>query len=221
MVSIQELRAILLFQDLSSSSLQSLAEIAVPTVFEDGQIILQEGDEEKPVYFIRQGTVRIYHSSYEGREQTLAYLEAGAAFNLPPVFTGSHRVPASAAAVGRVKAISFAPQPFRRLVSQNAEIAVAILRDLSEKLEHFTNLTHDLSLRSVRARLARFLLEQSRSTTTGEVWTQEKIAAQIGTVREVVSRTMRAFIREGLIRTERQNIRLLDIERLEEEANAG
>lgn len=221
MVSIREIQAIPLFQNLSSASRQSLAEIANAVSYVDGQIILQEGDEDKPAYFILQGTVRIYRSSYEGREQTLSYLEKGAAFNLPPVFSDSHRTPASAAAVGVVRVICFAPEPFRSLVGRNAEIAMALLRDLSEKLERFTNLAHDLSLRSVRARLARFLLEQGRSGTAGEVWTQEKIAAQIGTVREVVSRTMRAFVREGLVRMERQKIRLLDEKKLEEEAESG
>ena len=124
-------------------------------------------------------------------------------------------------AVGRVNVVGFMQADFRYLTSQNPEISRAVLRDLSEKLEHFTNLAHDLSLRSVRARLAHFLLEQAQASSPTETWTHEKIAAQIGTVREVVSRMMRTFIREGLIRTERQNIILLDAEKLQEEADSS
>ncbi|MEA3396118.1 MAG: helix-turn-helix domain-containing protein [Chloroflexota bacterium] len=49
-------------------------------------------------------------------------------------------------------------------------------------------------------------------------WTQEEIAAQLGTVREVVSRTLRAFVKEGVIKMERQHISVLDLEALERAA---
>jgi CRP/FNR family transcriptional regulator len=49
-------------------------------------------------------------------------------------------------------------------------------------------------------------------------WTQEEIAAQIGTVREVVARTLRAFADAGLLRMERHRIVLLDRAGLEAEA---
>jgi CRP/FNR family transcriptional regulator len=49
-------------------------------------------------------------------------------------------------------------------------------------------------------------------------WTQEEIAAQIGTVREVVARTLRAFADAGLLRMEQHRIFLLDRAGLEAEA---
>jgi len=49
-------------------------------------------------------------------------------------------------------------------------------------------------------------------------WTQQEMAAQIGTVREVVARTLRAFADAGLLRVERHRIILLDRAGLEAEA---
>lgn len=178
-----------------------------------------EGEPDKPVFFLFEGNVRVVRASADGREQDLIHLRPGEALNLPAAFSSDHRAPASAIAVGSVKMLSIPGAELRRLVSEQPEIALAILRDLSDRLRHFTNLTHDLSLRNVRGRLARFLL--TRASEPGRAdWTQEQIAAQIGSVREVVSRTLRAFAREGLVKIERQRILIQNIEALKAEAES-
>jgi len=91
------------------------------------------------------------------------------------------------------------------------------LQELSDCGRHLGGLAYDLSLRSVRGRLARFLLMQANSPSSAR-WTHEQIAMQIGTVREVVSRTMLAFVKEGLVRLERGRIVIADAERLGREA---
>jgi CRP/FNR family transcriptional regulator len=66
--------------------------------------------------------------------------------------------------------------------------------------------------------LARFLIEQADAGTLSRGWTQDEIAAHLGTVRDMVSRTLRAFNDAGLIHSQRQSILLLDRRGLEEEA---
>ncbi len=95
---------------------------------------------------------------------------------------------------------------------------MAILQDFAGRLDHLTNLVEDLSLRTVRGRLARFLLEHADSIQAARNWTHDEIAANLGTVRDMVGRTLRAFADAGLVRIERQRIVLLDREGLEAEA---
>jgi CRP/FNR family transcriptional regulator len=95
---------------------------------------------------------------------------------------------------------------------------LAILEDFAARLDHLTNLVEDLSLRTVRGRLARFLLAQGESGSVTRRWTQGEIAARLGTVRDVVGRTLRAFADAGLVRMDRQRIVLTDREGLEVEA---
>jgi len=100
-----------------------------------------------------------------------------------------------------------------------------MLREFANRLDHLTNLVEDLSLRTVRGRLARFLLEHapagpSETTNASGVtlrWTQDEIAAHLGTVRDMVGRTLRSFGDAGLVRMDRQRIVLLDREGLEAE----
>jgi CRP/FNR family transcriptional regulator len=127
--------------------------------------------------------------------------------------------PASAASVGETTLMAIATRDFRRVVSETPEIALAVLGDLAHRLRYMTELAYDLSLRNVRERLAHFLLKQATATDSETPpWTQEEIAMQIGTVREVVSRTLRAFVKEGLIAMRRQRIEIVDQQALAMEA---
>lgn len=185
--------------------------------YSTGQIIMEEGDLDKPVFFILEGSVRAYRTNLDGRQQTLTYLTTGSGFNIPAAFSASHKAPASAEATTPVKSLEISQVDFSHIVSETPEISLAVLSDLSNRLEYFSDLVHDVSLRSVRSRLARFLLEQSHLTDRPN-WTQEEIAMQIGTSREVVSRALRSLIQEGLIKTDRQRILIIDEAALKTEA---
>ena len=210
-----------LFAQVPPDALSKLEAVASRRTYEDGQVIMVEGDPSTPVLFVLEGTIRAFHTNPDGREQTLHLLGPGSAVNLPVAFASEASAPASAMALGQVRLLAVGQYDLRRVVSETPSLALVMMRDLSEKLRHFTNLTYDLSLRSVRGRLASFLLEQADAEMDSPVrWTHEAIAARIGTVREVVSRTMRAFVKEGLIKLERQRVTVLDRQALEAEADS-
>ncbi|MBM4430728.1 MAG: winged helix-turn-helix domain-containing protein, partial [Chloroflexi bacterium] len=85
--------------------------------------------------------------------------------------------------------------------------------------DHLTDLVEDLSLRTVRARLARFLLEHAEEQEVPRRWTQDEMAARLGTVRDMIGRTLKAFADAGLLRMDRQRIVLLDRQGLQTEAD--
>ena len=66
-----------------------------------------------------------------------------------------------------------------------------LLHELAERMTKLTNLAAGLSLHTVRARLANFLIELANDPQTTDGWTQDEVAAEIGTVRDVVGRLMR------------------------------
>ena len=218
MVTAQELERIGLFAGLSPAAQQRILAVAAVRRYEDGQLILLEGSREAPVLFVLCGAVRVYRTSLEGREQNMIHLHAGDALNMPAAFADPGSVPASAMARGHVKLISIPRAEFRRIVSQTPEIALAVLGDVSRKLYHLTELSRDLGLRTVRSRLARFLLQHIQQADDAPIrWTHQEIAAQVGTVREVVSRTLRSFVEDGLIEMQRHRIVVRDPEALRQE----
>ena len=90
-------------------------------------------------------------------------------------------------------------------------LALLLLRVLAERVQHLSQSLYGLGLLSVRARLARFLLsERAMHHETPTRWTHAQIAARVGTVRVVVSRTLSAMASQGLIRLDRQRIEIID-----------
>lgn len=212
------LRRIALFASLSEGTLARLAACAVQRVYGPGEIILVEGAPCEAAYFLAEGFVRVYRLSPGGREQVLVRLGPGQALNTVPPFRAQCVNHATVEALSRVVAYAVPTAEFRCITGECPDLALALLRDFAERLHHLTNLVEDLSLRTVRGRLARFLLKQAEAGQVSHRWTQEEMAAYLGTVRDVVGRALRAFADAGLIRLERHRIVLLDREGLEAEA---
>ena len=231
-ITTQALRHISLFVDLSDDALVRVARVAYTRTYASGETVIFEGDPCQAVYFIVEGQVRVYRLSPGGREQVLARLGPGQTFNTAPPFQhrGQGINHATVEALTPLTLYAVASDDFRRLVGEYPELALTILQDFAGRLDHLANLVEDLSLRTVRGRLARFLLEHASTTggmsalsgatdadTVTRHWTQEEIAAYLGTVRDMVGRTLRAFAAAGLLRMDRQRIVLLDREGLEAE----
>jgi len=232
-----------LFTDLSDETLARTARAAYARTYAPGETVIFEGDPCRAAYFVAEGQVRVYRLSPGGREQVLVRLGPSQAFNTVPPFQPHGLNHATVEALTPVTLYAITCEDFRRLVGECPELALAILQDFASRLDHLTNLVEDLSLRTVRGRLARFLLEHTSAEPSGRAdsaelaadsgrglgevaeadavtrrWTQEEIAAHLGTVRDMIGRTLRAFADAGLVRMDRQRIVLLDREGLEAEA---
>lgn len=222
----QALRRISLFNGLSDSALARVADAAIRRTYTPGEIIIIEGDPCQAAYFVAEGQVRVYRLSPGGREQVLVQLGPGQAFNTVPPFQPRGINHANVEALTPVTLYAIPCDDLHRLVGERPEMALVLLRDFAGRLDHLTNLVEDLSLRTVRGRLARFLLEHAPTDLSGTAeagavtqrWTQEEIAVHLGTVRDMVGRTLRAFADAGLIQMNRQRLVLLDREGLEAEA---
>jgi CRP/FNR family transcriptional regulator len=221
MTTATDIQAVPLFADLSIEAQRRLSVAATVRSYDDGQMIVLQGDRSAPVFFVIDGRVRIFRTNLDGREQTLILLREGEAFNVPAAFISEGGAPANAVADGPVRLLSIARVPLSRIVCQVPEIACAVLRDLSQRLYHLTELTHDLGLLTVRGRLARFLMTYAQQDgATPLRWTHQEIASRLGTVREVISRTLRAFVKEGLIDVQRHRIVIVDAKALSREAES-
>ena len=218
MITVEALSQLSFFAALGEDDLLDIAPYIHQRTFSPGQIIAMEGQPCQAVYCVAQGVVRMYRLSLEGREQVLAYLGPGQSFNLVPVLDGGPNL-ATAEAVTKVRLYTISCQRFHQIVRDHGEVALVILEDLAAEVRRLSDMVEDLALYTVRARLARFLLAQAEGSSSSHPWTQEEIAAMIGTVREMVGRTLRDFGIAGLIRRERNRIIVLDREGLEREAS--
>lgn len=202
---------------LDDDVLQEMAAHIHERTFSPGQVVILEGDPCQAVYFVVRGLVRTSRLSLEGREYVLAYLGPGESFNLVPALDGGpHLATVEALTEGMLYTIPC--KHFRRIVHEYPEVALPVLERLAAEVRRLSDAVEGLALHTVRTRMARFLLTQAEDPQPPHRWTQEEIAARIGTVREMVGRTLRAFASAGLIRRERGRIVVVNRAGLEQEA---
>ena len=202
---------------LQEAVLKCLSSTTQQRIYAPEQPIIYEGERCEAAYFILDGTVRIFKMSSQGRQQILINLGAGQAFNTVPAFQEHGINPSSAVAVTPVTLLILYKDDIDDAIQRCPDLALVIIHDFAERLSHLSGLAGDLALLPVRARLARFLLDEIANPQAAR-WTHEEMASRVGSVREVVNRILRDFIKQGLIRKDRQQLVIVDQEALEHEA---
>jgi CRP/FNR family transcriptional regulator len=211
-----DLRRVEMLSSLDDRTLGALAAAAQEVVASPGQVIVAEGSVCPPVFSVVRGSVRLFRTNVDGRDLTLARCAPGSLLFLAAAFGSDTSAHATSQAVEPTRLVKIPQREFRRITSGSPDLTSAVLRELSDGQRRAMGLASDLGLVTVRGRLARFLLESSRCDgPPPSRWTHEEIAASIGSVREVVSRTLMAFVRDGLIDRHRHRIEVLDPEALE------
>jgi CRP/FNR family transcriptional regulator len=103
-----------------------------------------------------------------------------------------------------------------QLLEEYSSLTWAVIQALAERVQRLMNQVEDLSLRTVESRVARLLVEEATDLfLIRRQWeTQAELAARLGTVPDVLNRTLRKFAEQGLIKVDRQRIQILEKERL-------
>ncbi len=210
-----------IFSDLSESELKFLSERAVSRRYASGDLIFSEGDPCTGLYIVESGGVRVFKTSAGGREQVLTIEHAGSSIAELPVFDGGN-YPASASAASECVLLFISRSDFRALCLEHPEVALKVLRMVGLRLRRLVGIIEELSFTTVRHRLAALLLrlarEAGKSSGRAEFKIEasnQELASQIGTVRELVSRNLSRFQAEGLIAMEGKNITIPDLAKLQ------
>jgi CRP-like cAMP-binding protein len=196
------------FRDLPAPDREGVARLATMRTLVRGEILALEGEPCTTVYFVIQGRLRAIKSSPQGREQVVSELLPGQTFYLPPALDGGP-LPATTQAATRATLLGFSQRDFLALLQNHRAIAMQVLVDFARRLRQLSSLVETLSLRSVPDRLARLLLEQVQAPTDHQL-TQREMAAQLGTVREVLARALARFEDNGWIHLRRGVIEVVD-----------
>jgi CRP/FNR family transcriptional regulator, anaerobic regulatory protein len=162
---------------------------------------------------VASGRVRVGLTAENGREILLYRLGPGDACLLSTsALLSDEALPAEAVAETEVEALVVPAERFDRLIAEDAAFRHDALRAYAERVAGLVVMIEDVLFRALPQRLARWLLARAKDGVVAA--THQEIAAELGTAREVVTRALSHFEREGLIAADRRHIRLVDRERL-------
>lgn len=218
-----------LFGGLSPERLEGIAALLIAKQYADQEIIFHAGDVGNGLYIVRKGGVAIRLTSPGGKEVILSLLGRGDVFGELALIDGDPRS-ADALARGETQLLMLPREAFLRHVSEQQELMMQLLVSLSRQVRRITGLVHDAAFLDVRGRLAHTLLELARTLgqpgPSGAVHvprpTQQDLANMIGGVsRESINKWLRTYEQQGILRQERGQIALLDLDRLRQEIDEG
>lgn len=207
-------------QMLSSEVIEAVAAAGQPRRYPQGGVIFLEEEPAAGLYLIEEGDVRISRYSREGREYILNIFHRGDTFNHVAALDGGLN-PATAVAHTTAQVWRITHEDLRCLAARYPTLAWALAVSMARQNRYLLGIVQDLSMRDVRGRLAKLLLEQARAAEDGTarpLLTQEEMASRLGTVREVVGRVLRSLAADGTIEFNRHRIVILDRARLEADA---
>lgn len=210
-----------LFQDLHDEDLRAIASIVRERHYRRQMLVFLEGEPLDAIYFIRKGSVKVYTTGSDGREQILNILGARDFFPHVGLLEGGV-YPATAETLEDIDLGLLRREEFRQLLREHPDIAIRLLEAMGEKLRGLQNQVKDMGLRNVPGRLASLLLrlaERHGEPAPDGVripleLTHQEFANLAGTSRESVSRALTSFRKEGCIRMDDAHIVIVDSEKL-------
>jgi len=210
------LKSVSLFADLTVGELVFLSEHSSVRHIAANELIFTEGDPCAGLFIIQSGAVKIFKTAPNGREQVLGIERAGNSVAELPVFDGG-TYPASTLAVEESVLLFIRKEDFRALCLQHPEVALKVLRVVGKRLRGLVGIIEELSFATVRQRLIGYLLRMARLAPAGKHGVEfalpvshQELAAELGTVRELVSRNLSRLQAEGLIKLQARSILVPD-----------
>ncbi|HEX6817775.1 MAG TPA: Crp/Fnr family transcriptional regulator [Ktedonobacterales bacterium] len=205
-----------LFANLDTDSLRELAAVTRRRSYQAGEIIFHRDDPGQVLFVIREGKVRIYVTSSDGQEVTLAVLAPGDHFGELALLDG-HPRSASAITLEPVEVYALRRSDFINTVMRHPRIAVEVMTVLSRRLRDTDRMVEDLLFLDVHGRVAKKLLDLAEQhgveTSEGILidmrLTQADLAALVGSSRESVNKVIGYFLDKRFISTEKRKITIL------------
>lgn len=191
------------------------------TTVPGGRFIAREGERCEHMTFLLDGGVRVYKTGGTGREITLYRLEPGESCILTvSSILSDQEFPAHAVTEGEVEALLVPASAFRDWVGRFGAWQRYVFDLLSHRLAAVIEVVNEVSFRRLDARLAAYLAEHGGAAADGTLeTTHEKIAGDLGSSREVVSRMLKEFERANLIALSRGHIHIADLAALHDLAS--
>jgi CRP/FNR family transcriptional regulator len=172
-------------------------------------LIYAEGDSCGQIAFVLKGEIRVFKASASGREITLYEIGRGdtCILNASCILSNTG-YPANALSLVKTEVLLLPALVFRQLLETYQEMRVFVYTMLSYRLTLVMNLVEEIVFNRMDNRLFDYLVECSENGIVSR--THQRIANDLGTSREVVSRLLKDFQTRGTLRFSRSHIEIVD-----------
>jgi CRP-like cAMP-binding protein len=192
------------------------------------QRIYFEGETAEHLYLVAMGKVKLVRNSLSGREVLLDILRGGEYFGSLAAF-GGHVYVETAIAQTDCCILRISAADFETILSEHPSVMRKALEAVSQRLAESQEIIQQLSAQPAEQRIASALLRlagklgesQGQDVLIQLPFSRQDLAAMTGTTTETVSRVMSRLVEDGLVKSGRRWVTILEVSRLEELAKRG
>lgn len=181
------------------------------------QLTMQQGHLFAHAAFVLSGKVRIYIISESGREVTLYRVQRGGVCVLMMAsILGETGYEASAQLEEETELLLLPVDVFKDWMDHYKDLRQFIYRNMINRMVSVTSLVEDIAFKPINARIAELLLRRTTDSRNHLSITHEAIAIELGTAREVISRSLKEFEKAGWLQLGRGRIAAIRRDALQE-----
>ena len=200
MVAAELLSTLPLFRDASPQIIAALAKRGVEVRFPANAVLFLTGDAARGWFIVIEGKVRVVRGS--GTRQHVIHTEGpGGTLGEVPLFTGGKH-PATGIAAEPTRLVLFDRPSLEAAIAEAPAIAFLLAARLAFRAERLVERLHERSATNVQTRVIEYLLSRTPSRGVDSIslgMTQQALAEDLGTVREVVARELRTLVKRQWI----------------------
>lgn len=162
---------------------------------------------------VLEGTIRVAKTAPNGREIVLYRVDPGESCILSGgCLMGETLYSASGVAETDVTLVSIPPTLFQEMLVNDEPFRRYVFGMYGARLAEVMELVEEVAFRKLDARLAQLLIHRGPVLNT----THQRIAEELGSVREIASRLLRSFEVRGWVKLDREKVTVLDPKSLAE-----
>ncbi len=213
-----------IFTSLNSEAQNLVSSHFERLIFKKKKLIFYEDGIPTGIFFLTKGRAKIFKVGADGKEQIFYIYKSGDLLGYHPLLC-DECYEDSCEALEECEMLFIRKSNFQKLLAQIPSLRTLLIQNMAHEFGVLVNIITILAHRSLRERLALFLLIlERRYRELNQEQTQirlprEDLANMIGTARESLGRLLKEFREEHLIEIQQRNIILTDIPRLKKMTN--
>lgn len=196
-----------IFENLNNEELLEILKTINHKEYGKGEIVFAEGSVANTLFFINEGKIKLYKHTKDGKEQIFHVLSEGDFFGeLELIKPSKYRF--NSKAIINSKICTLTKYEMKEIIMRNPEIGIKILETVGERLSRVESLVQNLATNDVDSRMAYLLIELmnkygkriEKNISIDLPLSREEMANFIGVTRETISRKLKKFEKEKLIK---------------------
>ncbi len=217
-----------LFAGVSAQEMAHLRDVTVMVKLQPEDRILSDPDDPSAIWFIKEGLMSLTYGDADGKDATVLLLGPGDLFG---AMDGAQSLDYSQSLIALKPTVlcRMTQQQMESLLNRHPDIGYRITKFSWRRIARLQQRLAEIMTKPVKVRLATLLLNLAEEygedrhdggRSLGLTITHDDLARLVGSSREMVSKVMAAFRDEGLLRSARKQVELLDLPVLQQLAES-